>query len=108
MPAGMYHEILFSRGSIPVFGILGPPTSIASPYVPIEQLSVAAILTQMGWLMGRALRVVENPMTLVLYNHFPFSTPYWTINVSIPEYGPQLIKILSASTLFDFIMIGAI
>ena len=53
------------------------------------------------------MRVVENPVTLVLYNHFPFSIPHWTINLSVPEYGPQLITILSASILLEFIMIGA-
>jgi hypothetical protein len=51
--------------------------------------------------------VVENPVTLVLYNQTPFSNPYRTLNVSTPEYGPQLIKILSASILLDSIMIGA-
>lgn len=52
--------------------------------------------------------VVEKPVTLALYNHFPFSGPYWTLNVSIPEYGPQLTNILSASTLLDSMMIGVI
>ena len=51
--------------------------------------------------------VVENPVTFVLYNQFPFISPYRTLNVSIAENGPQLIKILSVSTLLDSIMVGA-
>jgi hypothetical protein len=76
MPDKIYHGILFSCGAKPVFGRLGPPTSFDSPHGPIEQLFLGEIRTQMGWLGGRAFMVVENPVTLVLYNHFPFSKPY--------------------------------
>ena len=75
MPVGMYHGILFWRGANPVFGKLGAPTSFATPQVPIEQLSVGEIRTQMGWLAGSKLMVVENPVTVVLYNQFPFVRP---------------------------------
>ncbi len=51
--------------------------------------------------------VVENPVTSVLYNQFPFAGPYRTLNLSVPEYGPQLIKILSASILLDSIKVDA-
>ncbi|MGD0523251.1 MAG: hypothetical protein ABSA43_01690 [Candidatus Microgenomates bacterium] len=86
--------------------VIPSPVSFAPPKFPTEQLSVAAIRTQMGRFAGRALMVVENPVTVVLYNHFPFSVPYWMLNVSVPEYGPQLIKILVGLTLLDSIMFG--
>ena len=52
--------------------------------------------------------VVENPVTLVLYNQFPFVRPYRTLNVSVPLYGPQLIKILVGLTLLDSIITGTV
>lgn len=50
--------------------------------------------------------VVENAVTVVLYSHLSFSVPYSMRNESVPPYGPQLIKTLSASTLLDSKMIG--
>ena len=52
--------------------------------------------------------VVENPVTLVLYNQFPFVRPYRTLNVFIPAYGPQLIKILVGLILLESIIIGTV
>ena len=62
----------------------------------------------MGWLKGRELMVVENPVTFVLYGQFPFIKPYLTLNVSIPAYGPQLIKILVGLNLFESIISGTV
>lgn len=62
----------------------------------------------MGWLAGRALSVVENPVTLVLYCQFPFARPYLTLKVFIPAYGPQLTKILVGLILFDSIITGTV
>jgi hypothetical protein len=50
--------------------------------------------------------VVENPVTSVLYNQLPFAVPYSTLNVLVPEYGPQLTKILVELTRLDSIMLG--
>lgn len=75
------------RRGLPVFGKPGIvlfPISAAFPYVPVLQLLVAAISTQIGWFAGSAFKVVENPVTLVLYSQFPFTRPYLTINVFIP------------------------
>src|SRR5664280_1809420 len=52
--------------------------------------------------------VVENPVTLVLYNQFPFVRLYRTLNVFIPAYGPQLIKILVGLILLESIIIGTV
>lgn len=50
--------------------------------------------------------VVENPVTSVLYNQFPFERPYCMLNRFVPEYGPQPIKMLVGLTLLDSVMIG--
>lgn len=52
--------------------------------------------------------VVENPVTVVLYNQFPFVRPYRTLNVFIPAYGPQLREILVGLILLESIMIGTV
>jgi hypothetical protein len=52
------------------------------------------------------LRVVENPVTVVLYSQFPFVKPYCTTNEFNPAYGPQLRKILVELTLLDSRMVG--
>ena len=39
----------------------------------------------MGVFDGRPLRVVEKPVTSVLYNQLPSEGPYRTLNWSVPE-----------------------
>jgi hypothetical protein len=60
----------------------------------------------MGWLEGKDRMVVENPVTFMLYSQFPFVGPYSMLNLSVPEYGPQLKKILFASILLTSIISG--
>ena len=76
-------------GAKPVFGKLGPPTNLDSPYAPIVQSERGATRTQIGWFAGRSLIVVENPTTSVLYNQLPSVVPYSILKVLTPEYGAQ-------------------
>jgi hypothetical protein len=66
---GISQEIILSPGAKPVFGSIGPPTSIGCPYPPTIQPLPAATRTQIGRFAGREFIVVENPVTFVLYNH---------------------------------------
>lgn len=52
--------------------------------------------------------VVENPVTLVLYNQSPFVGPYRILNVSSPAYGPQLRKILVGLSRLDSMISGTV
>jgi hypothetical protein len=52
--------------------------------------------------------LVENPVTLVLNCKLLLVNPYWTIKVLSPANGPQLTKIVLASSLFSSIMVGMV
>ena len=52
--------------------------------------------------------MVENPVTLVLYNHSPFVVPYLTLKEFIPAYGPQFTEILVGLILLDANILGIV
>lgn len=52
--------------------------------------------------------VVENPVTITLYGRLTLVKPYSTINIFIPAYGPQLIKILVGLILLESIISGTV
>lgn len=52
--------------------------------------------------------MVENPVTLVLYCKLLLVNPYWTMKVFSPANGPQLTKIVLASSLFSSIIVGMV
>lgn len=103
----MFQGVFLSSVPTPVLG-RPIPANTAGEYLPIEQSSVAATFTQIGWFGGRSLMVVEKPVTLVLKGKLPFVKPYCMIKVLIPAYGPQLKKMLVGLVLLASNIIGVV